>query len=71
MERKQKIYQWGDQINKYDNAFFSADGRRVITVSEDDFIDYWPLVDEVYNYLKNEAAIPQLSPEQRKLYGID
>ncbi|WP_367388965.1 hypothetical protein [Lewinella sp. LCG006] len=71
MERKQKIYQWGDQINKYDNAFFSADGRRVITVSEDDFIDYWPLVDEVYNYLKNEAAIPQLTPEQRKLYGID
>ena len=56
------------QIN---SAVFSPDGNSILTASKDGTAKIWPTPQRIYEYLKNEAVIPELTPEQRKLYGID
>jgi WD40 repeat protein len=50
---------------------FSPDGAFVLSGSIDGQAKRWPTPQCIYDYLKNEATIPQLTTEQRKLYGID
>jgi WD40 repeat protein len=53
------------------SAGFSPEEKYVLTASEDGTAKIWPTPQRIYDYLKNEAAIPELTAEQRKLYGID
>lgn len=51
-------------------AVFSPDGDYILSTSDDETVKRWPLPERIYDYLKNEAAIPELTAEQRERYGI-
>jgi WD40 repeat protein len=57
-----------DMIN---SAVFSPDGSWIITASDDQIAKIWPGPQRIYDYLKKESTITQLTIEQRRAYRID